>query len=386
MQLVKRVCKASDMAAVVVIHQPNGYIFETFDKLILLSSGNCIFSDYASKLDDLYANKFGESMPSDGHELPLDIMRKLKDLKPEEFVASPTQIDESVNHDTTNSSHYDDFAFTDQHQTRVPFHWKLRVVFHRNLTNHYVRNFNNLAARLLVYILCSLMDGALFWQVGKEHDETIIGAFTFIILISYLIPYAVLPLFVHEKKFFLSECALDLYSPWIYCIAQGLLEMWVVVLAAALEAVIVIPMCSLWNPVMSRWESFFMLLSALMGSGLVGSALVLFFSVLLPSQDLAFLFGAGFVTLSLGLSGGFVPFPSIARAVSWLQWISPCKYSLQALSLGFFLGTPEEETIVAAVALDRPSTVTANIAVLFLIYFILAIGTMLALSMKREVR
>jgi hypothetical protein len=383
MQLVKRVCKASDMAAVVVIHQPNGYIFETFDRHILLSNGNCIFSDYASKLECLYENKFIETMPSSVHEVPLDILRKLKDLKEEEFVASPMQIDESENHDATNST-LNDFAFTD-HQTRVPFHWKLRVVFHRNLTNHYVRNVTNLVARLVIYALCSLLDGVLFWQVGKKHDETIIGAFTFIILISYLLPFAAIPLFVNEKKFFLSECALGLYSPWIYCIAQGLLEMWVVVLAAALEAVIVIPMCFLWNPVMPHWESFFMLLSALMGSGLVGSALILFVSVLLPIQDLAFLFGAGFVISSLGLSGGFVPFPKLGVFVSWLRWISPCKYSLQALSLGFFRGSGLE-TIVEAIELDRPVTVTANIAVLFLIHVILAIGTMLALSKKREVR
>jgi hypothetical protein len=127
-----------------------------------------------------------------------------------------------------------------------------------------------------------------------------------------------------------------------------------------------------------------MLLSALMGSGLVGSALILFFSVLLPSQDLSFLFGAGFVTFTLGLSGGFVPFPSIADFVSWLQWISPCKYSLEALSLGLFPGW--EETIVEAVELDSSSTVSANIAALFCMYVILNIGTMIALSKKREVR
>jgi hypothetical protein len=383
MQLVRRVCKASDMAAVVVIHQPNGYIFETFDRHILMSSGNCIFSDYASKLEGLYENEFGETMPSSVHEVPLDIMRKLKDLKEEEFVASPQQIDESENDDTTNST-LNNFAFRD-HRTRVPFHWKLGVVFHRNLTNHYVRNLTNLVARLVFYALCSLLDGLLFWQVGKEHDETIIGAFTFIILNSFLLPFAAIPLFINEKKFFLTECALGLYPPWIYCIAQGLLEMWVVVLAATLEAVIVIPMCFLWNPVMPHWESFFMLLSALIGSGLVGSALVLFFSVLLPSQDLAFLFGAGFVTFSLGLSGGFVPFSSINDFVGWLQWISPCKYSLQALLLGFFRGS-EEGAIIEAVEFDRPSTVTANIVVLFFMYVMLAISTVLALSKAREVR
>jgi len=79
MKLVKRVCVSHEMAAVVVIHQPNGYIFQIFDRLILLSRGRCIFSDPTSKLEQLYDGSFGCPMPLSTHEIPLDLLRKLRD-------------------------------------------------------------------------------------------------------------------------------------------------------------------------------------------------------------------------------------------------------------------------------------------------------------------
>jgi ABC-type multidrug transport system permease subunit len=169
-------------------------------------------------------------------------------------------------------------------------------------------------------------------------------------------------------------------------LSQIILETWVIVLAATIEACIVIPMCGLWNPAMARWESFFTFLAALIVSGLTGSVLVLFHAIVLPSQDLAFLVGSGAVTISLALSGGFVPFPSIKEFISWLQWVSPCKYTLQALALTFFRGTTYEDLVNEIYAFDNPPTVSSNIGVLIAFFATFAGGTMFALSRQREVR
>jgi len=233
-------------------------------------------------------------------------------------------------------------------------------------------------------VAVSILGGAIFWQIG-DTDTPIVGAYTFILLASYLLPFTTIPIFVHDKKFFLFERSLGLYSPWIYCISQVVLESWVLILASILEASIIIPMCGLWNPEMPKWASFLTTLSALIASGLTGSSLILFFSILMSSQDLAFLLGSGVVTVSLGLSGGFVSFPSNAEFIRWLQWISPCKYSLQALVIGYYKGT-EGEILVEAAQLNQPATTTANIGVLFLMFAGWAIGTMLALNRRLEVR
>lgn len=412
MELIKQVCISRDVSAAVIIHQPDGYVFETFNRLILLHHGECIFSNDVSRIKELYRRRFRAPMPSSMHEIPLDLLRRIKD--PIECGSAP--LEEAVLEEDQDSGSIEcGFAplekdqdsgsiecgvasleedqesgsvWTATKQVRaihVPFHWQLATVFHRNLLNHYVRNVTNVPARLLCYTACSLLDGAIFFRVGENQSNSVIGAFTFIILISYLLPFATIPIFVHDKKFFLCERGLGLYSPWVYCISQTLLETWVVVLAAIIEAAIVIPMCSLWNPEMPHWQSFFTLLSALIASGLTGSAVVLFFSVFMPSQDLAFLVGSAFVTLSLGLSGGFVPFTAIEDFISWLQWISPCKYSLQALAVGYYQGT-DGMAIVEHAGLDRPSGVTANIGVLFAMFAAWAVATMLVLKRQREIR
>jgi ABC-type multidrug transport system permease subunit len=362
-----------------VIHQPNAALFREFDRLVLLQKGKTVFSDDTSRLPELYEDVFKTEMP-EWYDVPSDLMTQVADLPPNELVSDSRELVPTTGHCG--------------HIVPPGAFWKFRAVFYRNLTNHYVRNITNLASRLGLYGATSLIDGLLFWQVADLDGganvgveiSTVVGALTFIILVSYLLPFAMLPVFVYDKKFFLAESALGLYSPWLYCLSQIILETWVIILAATIEACIVVPMCGLWNPAMARWESFFTFLGALIVSGLTGSVLVLFHAIVLPSQDLAFLAGSGAVTISLALSGGFVPFPSIEDFISWLQWVSPCKYTLQALALTFFRETAYEDLVQEVYAFDNPPTVSGNIGVLIAFFAVLAGGTMFALSRQREVR
>mmetsp|Transcript_15117 Transcript_15117/g.28657 ORF Transcript_15117/g.28657 Transcript_15117/m.28657 type:complete len:651 (+) Transcript_15117:245-2197(+) len=375
MNRIKQVCIRRQVAAVIVIHQPNGYIFEIFDRLILLSEGETIYSGRVSNLDALYEHHFGCSIPQSKHELPVDLLERSQ--KCESPIAAPF-LDTSFRHSVEPS--------TKMSTAKVSSFSKFCTVFHRNLLNHYVRNYTNMLARLFCYGACSVLDGAIFWDIGSGgRNSSMIGAFTFILLMSYLLPFATIPVFVHDKKFFLFERSLGLYSPWIYCASQALLEMWVLILASLVQAVVVIPMAGIWNDDWPNWATFFTIHACISASGLTGSALVLFFAILFPSQDLAFIAGSGAVSLSLGMSGGFVPFPEIRSFVAWLQWISPCKYSLQALALTYFSDDGSEGFLVST-EMDRPSTISANIGALFLMYISLAIASIAILSQMREVR
>ena len=108
-------------------------------------------------------------------------------------------------------------------------------------------------------------------------------------------------------------------------------------------------------------------------------------SIVAFSQDLAFLVGSGNITLSLALSGGFVPFPYIGDWIAWLQWISPVKYSFQAFAWSL-LGQTPSEYILEMLDLDTPSSVGSNIGALFGFFVLLAVGSVFALSRQKEVR
>ena len=103
------------------------------------------------------------------------------------------------------------------------------------------------------------------------------------------------------------------------------------------------------------------------------------------SQDLAFLVGSGAVIVFLAMSGGFVPFPFIEDWISWLQWISPVKYTFQAFAWGLFEQTPTSE-VLQTLELDTPSGVSKNIACLIGFFILCTIGSVLALSRQKEVR
>ena len=374
------------VAAVVVIHQPSGYIFETFDQLVLLSRGRCVFSGDRRKLPELYDNVFRKTMPTSSHEIPLDLLGVLRTCNPDELIAS----EEKDNHPKQSSSV---LSTSPTHNSArndqiVPIHVQFSVVFYRNMVNHYVRNVTNLVARLILYVSVAILDGALFWQIGKEEDDEyqafIVGALAFLFLGFYLLPFAVISMFISEKSFVLRESEFNLYSPWIYCICQAILELWVVILAATLQTCIIVPMCALWNPNDgTKFESFFAVLAIFIASGLVGSNLVLLCSIIMPSQELAFLSGSGWVTFALGLSGGFVPFSLMRGFIRWGEWISPVKFSVQALSIQFFQGTPMGESILESRELNRPDTVTTNVVILLCINVILVAVTIAALSNQR---
>jgi hypothetical protein len=87
-------------------------------------------------------------------------------------------------------------------------------------------------------------------------------------------------------------------------VSQFLQEAWVLVLTAVIQAVIVIPMIGLWNAAMSPANSFLTMLAVFIVNGMAGNAIVLFVAMLVSSQDLAFLYASGFVTVALAASGG----------------------------------------------------------------------------------
>jgi hypothetical protein len=413
MKLVKRVCVQNKVAAMVVIHQPSGYIFETFDQLILLArGGHCVFSDYQTKLPQLYETVFRKTMPTSFHEVPLDLLATLRNFVPDketQLIPTNNNINNNINnnnnstpaeytstmldttHTTAGSSNHNNKLLLDRpnEQPIVPITVQFTTVFYRNLVNQYVRNVTNLVARLLLYVLIAVLDGALFWKMGNETNPEIqsflVGAFAFLFLGSYLLPFATISTFTAEKAFVLTERELGLYSPWIYCICQAILEFWIVTLAEIMQTCILVPMCALWsmNTTANNFESFFTVMAIFIASGLVGSNLVLLFAIAMPSQELAFLSGAGFVTFALGVSGGFVPFGLLQGFIQWGEWISPAKYSVQALSIHFFRGSPVGDGVLESRDLERPQSITSNIVTLLCFNGVLVVLTIVALSTKR---
>ena len=213
---------------------------------------------------------------------------------------------------------------------------KLMVVFNRNLKNQYLQNITNVVGRLLGYSATVLVGGMMFYNAGGigsftsdvtfEQGSHLVSPDVFLLITCYLLPFTSIPVFVGDKRFFATDSALDLYSPWMYCCSQIIFEFAFVILAFITQSCILIPMCALQNPSMYPWVSFLTILSVVIVSGLVGSTMVFFCCMCFPSQDLAFLAASTIVTIFLALSGGYLPFNKMTVIPFSLQWLIPVEY------------------------------------------------------------
>ena len=130
-----------NVAAVVVIHQPSYEVFSRFDRLVLLSEGECVFADKLSKIPFFY-DDMGRGMP-EKHLLANDMLLVASKWKENEYIPR-----ESLNVlvETRGTKLLQEIKERKKPTTLL----QLKTVFFRQLMNHYVRNLTNLLARILV--------------------------------------------------------------------------------------------------------------------------------------------------------------------------------------------------------------------------------------------
>ena len=289
-ELLRKLSREENVACVVIIHQPSPKVFKLFDNLVLLAKGYPVFSGPFKDLTEFYERNYDEALPQD-YDLADDLILKATAHQAEDeghWKGSNHLINTSYDGSGSETLQSLMGDVSDEERNKVlsthaqpPALWKLTTVFIRNLKNQYISNIANVAGRLASYGFLSLLIGAIFSQVGKgseerwlgltfEEAELVVRTDTFILNVSYLLPFAAIPVFVGDKKFFLAESALGLYSPWMYGVSQIVLETLFVTLAATMQTCITVPMCSMVNPSYPTHISFLTMLASLIVSGLVG--------------------------------------------------------------------------------------------------------------------
>ena len=114
------------------------------------------------------------------------------------------------------------------------------------------------------YLIGSLLESLVFS-----------GAGIFLTQIYYLLPFCQISTFFFDKNLFASESSIGLYPTWIYYLCQITLEAWVMSLCALAQAAIAFPMMGLWNPSMSKLDSFVTMFTVFCVDGILGNAIVL---------------------------------------------------------------------------------------------------------------
>ena len=303
--LIKKLCVNLGVAAVVVIHQPSFQVFSQFDRLIMLSKGQCVYSDLTDNIPSFYED-IGREMPkeylladdllnvattTDGFKLSScckesnelvptcgeKLLREMKERKkPSTFLQIKTVLVRYVCEIQLHSC------------ITIPSNSNLHLfqyILYRQMMNHYVRNLTNLLARVFIYGLTGLLFGCIFYDIAATDDDeplsydqaqATFGAGIFLCQAYYLLPFASISTFFFDKALFAAESSIGLYPAWVYSFCQIVLEFWVISLCALVQTGIAIPLMSLWNVTISNSASYLYMYTVFCVSGILGNALVLF--------------------------------------------------------------------------------------------------------------
>ncbi|KAE8649246.1 hypothetical protein Csa_015044 [Cucumis sativus] len=321
---------------VCTIHQPSIDIFEAFDELILMKRGGKV----------IYGGKLGTHSQS-----MIDYF---------EGISGVTQIPKSYNPATWMLENWEDFAdiYKNSEQYKdveasikhysVPAEgeeplkfestysqdklsqfmsclWKQRTMYWRS--PHYN------AMRLVFTLIGALIFGSVFWNIGMQRNSTqevfvVIGAlYTACLFLGVNNASSVQPIVSIERTVFYRERAAGMYSPIVYALAQGLMEIPYIGAQTIIFGVTTYLMVN-FERSLGKFLLYilFMFLTftyfTFYGMMAVG---------LTPTQHMAAIVSSAFYSLWNLFNGFLVPKTSIPRWWIWFYYACPVSWTLRGI-------------------------------------------------------
>ncbi|KAJ2781473.1 hypothetical protein H4R18_002847 [Coemansia javaensis] len=383
-ELVKGISVEHGIATLMTIHQPNARIFNTFDKVILLSQGRIIYFGPTATAIDYFAG-LGYQCPI--HENPADYFIDLMtlDYRSDETLArSKDQIKALAETFAANEK----AAGEDKHLSalageaarahslpRNNWFYEYSTLARRDWLN-LLRNVPFLAGQLVQSIFMSLLIGFMFFYL--KHDSTSVSnrlGVMFVIVVNATFPVIMplLSLYYKERDIMIRERSSATYRVTAFYVSKF---------------TTLLPMTFVPNTVFFTGVYFISHLTFDAGKYFIGLAtffcmITVSISYLLlvgsavKSMDVGFIVAPVIVTIQLLFGGLFANPASITPVLRWIRWVNPIQYGFSILSQNELRGltftcTPGRECfetgeqVIAAYSTGR-FTIWQNILLLLML-------------------
>ncbi|RZC79069.1 hypothetical protein C5167_003836 [Papaver somniferum] len=330
---------------VCTIHQPSIDIFESFDELLLVKRGGQVIYagplgkhsqellDYFEKLDGvtkitpgynpatwmLEASSVGSEnlLGVDFAEIYSKSSLHQRNKEMIENLKKPIPGSEDIHFKTKFSQPF-------WVQTKACL-WKQHWSYWRN------PEYN--AIRFFFTVICALLFGSIFWQMGGkiEKQQDFLNAmgsmFTAVTFLGVNSASSVQPVVGIERSVFYRERAAGLYSALPYALAQLLVELPYILVQAVVYALIVYSTLGFqWTIAKFLWFFFFMFFTFLYYTyyGMMTVALT-------PNATLAAVVAAAFYGVWMLFAGYLIPKTSLPVWWRWYYWGCPVAWTLNGL-------------------------------------------------------
>ncbi|CAO3663470.1 unnamed protein product [Rhizopus stolonifer] len=372
MECLHRLAHEGKRTIVVTIHQPRSNIYQMFDSLMLLSSGQTVYFGPTVSCSDYFRN-LGFSIPTDYNIA--DYLIDLTMKKPEDSVptrpstpapfnndrADPSQDQEEFNLlSDSNHAHYlfDSFVSSELYKTiekrigrsvqngsysvRVDapgqnisifslaqFYHECTLLSSRTFINMY-RNPFLFFAHFAFSVALALLLGSLFWQVDVDLSgvQNRLGVLFFMCALLGFATTSSLDIFSKERILFMRERENGYYSPGAYFLAKILFD---IIPLRVIPPLVMGSICYYMvglNPSLHVFAKFLLVLVLF---NLAAAGLCMCFATGIKNLSVANLMANLAILFSMLFGGFLLNKDHIPPILSWLQHLSFFNYGYEAL-------------------------------------------------------
>ncbi|OAG28851.1 hypothetical protein NEDG_00990 [Nematocida displodere] len=300
----------SGMLVALTIHQPSSDIFHMFDNIILMRSGNIIYSGSVPNCI-VYLEQLGHPCPK--YTNPADHIFRVF----EHFPSSPTHM--YAGEQTKVPKHR-----TVRHKktTYTQIARETRIIISRNFICG-VRNKKYLLAKVSQAMVIGMVTSILLYnipgQIDHQQETNTLGCFWAISMgIFGSFSYGAVSVLFSDRKLFIKEYSSNYYSFTAYFIAKVVVDF----IITCVHPLVAVPMILL----SARIGSIMHIVTCLL-LGAVGHSLGLMVASLLDSVEIALaVFPAVVYPINM-LTGTAVDTESIVKPLKFVQYLSPTRHA-----------------------------------------------------------
>ncbi|KAJ4821384.1 ABC transporter G family member 36 [Rhynchospora pubera] len=330
---------------VCTIHQPSIDIFEAFDELFLLKRGGeeiyvGPLGRNSSELIEYFEAVPGVPKIKDGYNPATWMLEVTTGSQEEALGVDFTQLYKNSELYKRNKALIEDLSVPPPESSDLYFPTQYSQSFFTQCiaclwkqSLSYWRNPSYTAVRFFFTLICALLLGSIFWQLGKKTKTQIdilncMGSmYVATLLLGVQNSSTVMPIVSIERTVFYRERAAGMYSALPYAFGQALIELPYVLAQAVAYCVVVYAMIGFeWTAAKFFWYMYFsyftLLYFTFYGMMCVGVT---------PNYNVASIVSAAFYGLWNLFSGFLITKTQIPGWWIWYYWISPVAWTLYGL-------------------------------------------------------